>query len=118
MLKWKGIAIDVQVPKTVELKVVQADPGAKGNTAQGRAEKPATLESGAVINVPIFIEEVWPVPPAPLRTPCLLAGTAGAPVPPLRSGDAALPPTHATQPPPPCAAHHMALASRRERRSR
>jgi len=57
VLKWRGKAIDVQVPKTVELKVVQADPGAKGNTAQGRAEKPATLESGATVNVPIFIEE-------------------------------------------------------------
>jgi len=57
VLKWRGKAIDVQVPKTVTLKVVEAAPGAKGNTAQGRAEKPATLESGATINVPIFIEE-------------------------------------------------------------
>ena len=39
------------------MKVVQADPGAKGNTAQGRAEKPATLETGAMIMVPLFIEE-------------------------------------------------------------
>jgi len=57
ILKWQGKAIDVQVPKTVTLKVTETDPGAKGNTAQGRAEKPATLESGATINVPIFIEE-------------------------------------------------------------
>uniref|UniRef100_A0A7S4HF37 Elongation factor P n=1 Tax=Prymnesium polylepis TaxID=72548 RepID=A0A7S4HF37_9EUKA len=57
VLKWRGKAIDVQVPKTVTLKVVEAAPGAKGNTAQGRAEKPAVLETGATVNVPIFIEE-------------------------------------------------------------
>ena len=57
VLYWKGIAIDVQIPKTVALKVVEAAPGAKGNTAQGRAEKPVTLETGAQINVPMFIEE-------------------------------------------------------------
>ncbi|KAL1504914.1 hypothetical protein AB1Y20_008681 [Prymnesium parvum] len=57
VLKWRGKAIDVQVPKTVTMKVIEAAPGAKGNTAQGRAEKPAIVESGATINVPIFIEE-------------------------------------------------------------
>ena len=57
VLKWRGKAIDVQVPKTVQLVVTQTDPGAKGNTAQGRTEKPATLETGAGVNVPIFIEE-------------------------------------------------------------
>jgi len=57
VLYWNGKAIDVQVPKTVTLKVTEAAPGAKGNTAQGRAEKPATLETGAIVNVPIFIEE-------------------------------------------------------------
>ena len=57
VLYWRGKAIDVQIPKTVELKVVEAAPGAKGNTAQGRAEKPCVLETGASLNVPIFIEE-------------------------------------------------------------
>eukprot|EP00316_Scyphosphaera_apsteinii_P013732 CAMPEP_0119299556 /NCGR_PEP_ID=MMETSP1333-20130426/1631_1 /TAXON_ID=418940 /ORGANISM="Scyphosphaera apsteinii, Strain RCC1455" /LENGTH=220 /DNA_ID=CAMNT_0007301019 /DNA_START=27 /DNA_END=689 /DNA_ORIENTATION=- len=57
VLKWQGKAIDVQVPNTVTLLVTETEPGAKGNTAQGRAEKPATLETGAVINVPIFISE-------------------------------------------------------------
>jgi len=57
VLKWRGNAIDVQVPKTVTMKVIEALPGAKGNTAQGRAEKQATIEGGATINVPIFIEE-------------------------------------------------------------
>uniref|UniRef100_A0A7S4FC50 Elongation factor P n=1 Tax=Chrysotila carterae TaxID=13221 RepID=A0A7S4FC50_CHRCT len=56
VLKWRGKAIDVQVPKSVQLKVAETEPGAKGNTAQGRTEKPATLETGAVVNVPIFIE--------------------------------------------------------------
>ena len=40
----------------MELKVTQTDPGFKGDTAQG-ATKPATLETGAVINVPLFVEE-------------------------------------------------------------
>lgn len=57
VLYWNGKAIDVQVPNVVVLKVTEAAPGAKGNTAQGRAEKPATLETGAIVNVPIFIEE-------------------------------------------------------------
>jgi len=57
VLKWRGKAIDVQVPKTVTMKVVEAAPGAKGNTAQGRAEKPAVIETGATIMVPIFIDE-------------------------------------------------------------
>jgi elongation factor P len=40
----------------VELKVVKSEPGVKGDTASG-ATKPATLESGAVIQVPLFVEE-------------------------------------------------------------
>ena len=36
--------------------MAETEPGAKGNSAGGRVEKPATLEGGAVINVPIFIE--------------------------------------------------------------
>lgn len=45
-----------EVPQHVELLVTQTDPGVKGDTAQG-GSKPATLESGAVINVPLFINE-------------------------------------------------------------
>lgn len=45
-----------EVPNHVELKVIQTDPGLRGDTAQG-GSKPATLESGAVINVPLFINE-------------------------------------------------------------
>ena len=45
-----------EIPRSVELIVTQSDPGLKGDTATG-ATKPATLESGAVVNVPLFINE-------------------------------------------------------------
>ena len=48
--------IGIEVPMFVELKVIQSDPGIRGDTATG-ATKPATLESGAVIQVPLFVEE-------------------------------------------------------------
>jgi len=54
--RWQGKTIDVQVPKTVVVKVAETEPGAKGNTAGGRVEKTAKLETGATINVPIFID--------------------------------------------------------------
>jgi len=57
ILKWRGKAIDVQVPKTVSFKVIEAAPGAKGNSAGGRTEKPVTLETGAQIMAPMFIVE-------------------------------------------------------------
>ncbi|MGM9991398.1 MAG: elongation factor P [Candidatus Bruticola sp.] len=49
------IPIGVEVPNFVELVVTQTEPGFKGDTATG-ATKPATLETGAVINVPLFVE--------------------------------------------------------------
>jgi elongation factor P len=48
--------ISVELPQFVELEVARTDPGLRGDTAQG-ATKPATLESGAVVQVPLFIEE-------------------------------------------------------------
>lgn len=48
--------LEVEMPNFVELAVTQTDPGLKGDTAQG-GSKPATLESGAVVSVPLFIEE-------------------------------------------------------------
>jgi elongation factor P len=48
--------IGIEVPMFVELKVVKSDPGIRGDTASG-SNKPATLESGAVIQVPLFVEE-------------------------------------------------------------
>ena len=47
----------VQVASAVELAVTQADPGLKGDTASGGGTKPATLESGVVIQVPLFVNE-------------------------------------------------------------
>ncbi|MCK5147875.1 elongation factor P [bacterium] len=49
-------ALVVELPIFVVLKVAQTDPGFKGDTASG-GSKPATLESGAVIQVPLFLEE-------------------------------------------------------------
>ena len=55
ILVWNGNVISVDLPNTVELEVVETDPGVKGNTAQG-GSKPATLETGAVVQVPLFIQ--------------------------------------------------------------
>jgi elongation factor P len=52
---WDGAPLIVTPPKFVELAVAETDPGLKGDTAQG-GTKPATLESGAVVKVPLFIE--------------------------------------------------------------
>lgn len=48
--------IAVELPIFVELEVVETDPGVRGDTAQG-GTKPAKLETGAVVQVPLFIEE-------------------------------------------------------------
>lgn len=50
-----GNVISVELPAFVELEVVQTDPGYKGDTAQG-ATKPASLETGAVVHVPLFVD--------------------------------------------------------------
>ncbi|WP_271273220.1 elongation factor P [Aliamphritea hakodatensis] len=52
---FNGNPISVTPPNFVELEVVETDPGLKGDTAQG-GSKPATLQSGAVVRVPLFIE--------------------------------------------------------------
>jgi elongation factor P len=46
---------DVQVPTAVELTVAETDPGVRGDTASGGGDKPATLESGVVVRVPLFV---------------------------------------------------------------
>lgn len=56
MLLLEGAPLSVEPPLTVELAVKQTDPGFKGDTAQG-GSKPATMESGLVVQVPLFIEE-------------------------------------------------------------
>ncbi len=48
--------LTVEPPLTVELQVTQTDPGVRGDTAQG-GSKPATMETGLVVQVPLFIEE-------------------------------------------------------------
>ncbi|WCJ27842.1 Elongation factor P [Euphorbia peplus] len=54
LLFWNGKVIDFELPTTVQLTVVDADPGLKGDTAQG-GSKSVTLDTGAVVNVPLFI---------------------------------------------------------------
>ncbi|GMY25700.1 elongation factor p [Fagus crenata] len=54
VLFWNGKIIDFDLPITVKLTVVDVDPGLKGDTAQG-GSKPATVDTGAVINVPLFV---------------------------------------------------------------
>ncbi|WP_336366242.1 elongation factor P [Marinobacter sp. C2H3] len=51
---YNGSPLSVTPPNFVELEVVDTDPGMKGDTAQG-GSKPATLSTGAVVNVPLFI---------------------------------------------------------------
>jgi elongation factor P len=55
VLSHNNLPIGVELPNFVELKVTQTDPGFKGDTATG-GTKPATLETGAVVQVPLFIE--------------------------------------------------------------
>ena len=47
----------VQVAVAIDMKVAQTEPGVKGDTASGGGSKPATLESGVTVQVPLFIEE-------------------------------------------------------------
>jgi elongation factor P len=50
-----GRPADLQLPASVELEVTQTEPGLRGDTASGGGNKPATLETGAVIAVPLFV---------------------------------------------------------------
>ena len=51
----EGTVLSVELPQFVELVVTETDPGVRGDTAQG-GTKPATLETGAVVQVPLFVE--------------------------------------------------------------
>lgn len=53
---WNGVPLSVDPPNFVVLKVVETDPGVRGDTATGGL-KPAKMDTGAVIRVPLFIEE-------------------------------------------------------------
>ncbi|MCX6341412.1 MAG: hypothetical protein NTU72_03410 [Fimbriimonadales bacterium] len=54
-LQVKEEVLGYELPNFVELEVTQTDPGERGNTVSGGATKPATLESGATIQVPFHI---------------------------------------------------------------
>ncbi|QOV18266.1 elongation factor P [Blautia liquoris] len=53
---FKGEVFEIDPPLFVELAITETEPGFKGDTAQG-ANKPATVETGAVVNVPLFVDE-------------------------------------------------------------
>jgi elongation factor P len=55
--KYNGNPIGLQMPPHVELVVTQTDPGVRGDTSSGSVTKPATLETGIEIRVPLFIKE-------------------------------------------------------------
>jgi elongation factor P len=50
-----GQPSDLQIPSSVELEVTETEPGLRGDTASGGGNKPATLETGATIQVPLFV---------------------------------------------------------------
>ncbi|MFH0764213.1 MAG: elongation factor P [Candidatus Omnitrophota bacterium] len=56
LLYYEHHPVAIELPVSVSLKITESAPGAKGDTS-GRALKPATLETGLTINVPLFIEE-------------------------------------------------------------
>jgi elongation factor P len=56
VLIYKGEPLNASLPNFLELKIVQTDPGIKGDTASG-GTKPATLETGATVKVPLYLEE-------------------------------------------------------------
>jgi elongation factor P len=54
---YKGVPVTVEPPTFMEMKITETAPGDRGNTASGRVLKPAITQSGAKVQVPIFIEE-------------------------------------------------------------
>lgn len=57
ILYFNGKPISVTPPMFMELKVMETTPGVKGDTAQGAGSRPATLETGLVLQVPLFVNE-------------------------------------------------------------
>src|ERR687889_2254950 len=51
-----GSPADLQLPASVELEVTETEPGLRGDTASGGGDKPATLETGATVHVPLFVD--------------------------------------------------------------
>ncbi len=56
VVRWNEQVLEVELPNSVVLEVVQTDPGVKGDTATG-GTKPATVETGATVMVPLFITQ-------------------------------------------------------------
>jgi len=56
MLFIDGAPSDLQLPSAVDLEVTETEPGLRGDTASGGGSKPATLETGAVVSVPLFVD--------------------------------------------------------------
>lgn len=53
---WNGTPLTVSAPNFVMLQITETDPGVRGDTASG-GSKPATLETGAIVKVPLFVEQ-------------------------------------------------------------
>jgi elongation factor P len=53
---FNGVPLSIEPPNTVTLKIVETDPGVRGDTSGGGG-KPATLETGAVVRVPLFVQQ-------------------------------------------------------------
>lgn len=56
VMLYNGAPLSIEAPNFVELKITQTDPGVRGDTSGGGG-KPATLETGAVVRVPLFVQE-------------------------------------------------------------
>ena len=54
--RYNGAPLAVAPPNFIELEIIETDPGLKGDTAQG-GSKPATLSTGAVVRVPLFLSQ-------------------------------------------------------------
>lgn len=57
LLLFEGNPISIEMPVKVDLKVISTPPGVRGDTASGGATKPAKLETGTSVNVPLFVKE-------------------------------------------------------------
>lgn len=56
VLLWNGVPLSVDAPNFVELQIVETDPGVRGDTSGGGG-KPAKLETGATVRVPLFVQQ-------------------------------------------------------------
>ena len=57
VLNFEGKPVSISLPPKVDLKVITAAPGVKGDTAQGSVNKPVTVETGYIVQTPLFVKE-------------------------------------------------------------